>query len=236
MQAKLFSAFCALAILCTLTAQLQADQQVVKKQRVKVVVAEDDSEPQIVDLDGEDLEIGESRQIFTESGKEILISRSEEGLNVTVDGEAIDVGALHEGHGHGGDVQVHRKVIKHLADGDQKTMVFVGKGGDEIDIQEVDVQKIIAGHGGKAHRVFISEDGETVDLKGIEDLKWVGPHIGMGGPGLAEHLETSGAFDDLSPEQRQKILDSIESYHQSRHSGARVMVIETEETEETDSH
>ncbi len=228
MKAQLISAVTAIAMLCALTAQIEADEPVVvKKEKVKVIVAGDDSEPQVVQLNGDDLEIGESRQIFTDDGKEIVVSRSEEGLEVSVDGETIDIGALHGAHGHDGNIQVHHKVIEHLADGDAKAMVFVGKGGHEVDIEQ-----IVADHGGKAHRVFISKDGETVDLEGIDSLKWTGhPRVQILGAGLGEHLEESGAFDNLSDEQRQKILDAIDSYHESVHVDTRVMVLDTDDSD-----
>lgn len=227
MKAQLISAVTAIAMLCALTTQIEADEPVVvKKEKVKVIVAGDDSEPQIVQLNGDDLEIGESRQIFTDDGKEIVISRTEDGLGVSIDGETVDIGALHGAHGHDGNIRVHHKVIEHLADGDAKAMVFVGKGGEEVDIEQ-----IVAAHGGKAHRVFISEDGETVDLEGLDMVKWVGhPRVEIHGAGLGDHLEESGAFDDLTDEQRRKILDAIGSYHESVHVDTRVMVIDTDDS------
>lgn len=59
----------------------------------------DDGQPLTVELDGT-LEPGETRQLFTEDGREVLLSRDDDGLSLTVDGETIDLPELTtSGHG-----------------------------------------------------------------------------------------------------------------------------------------
>jgi len=81
-----------------------------EERNVMVQVHKTDDSELLVDLevDGNaevfslpELEVGESRNIVTESGKNIYVSRSENGLSVSIDGEDIDLPHV------GGDMQAH---------------------------------------------------------------------------------------------------------------------------------
>lgn len=58
------------------------------RRELKILVAGDPDEA--VEI-ANDLEVGESRQLFTDSGKEVLVTRNEEGYAIEVDGKSIEV-------------------------------------------------------------------------------------------------------------------------------------------------
>ena len=230
MKSQLLSAFFALAVVGILTPGLLADEE---QRQVKVVIA-DDGDAETIEIDDLDLEVGESRQILTDSGKEIVFTQTEDGLNITVDGEDIDIPAMHGAHG--AHKIVERIVSAHGGEEGHNAhrMVFVTSDGDaEV---ETNVHKIVVGSGGANH-VFISEDGEATEVEGHHVMKWTGhsPVVQISGQGLSEHLEESGALDGLSDEQRQKILDALNSY-KSTSSASGVMVIELDDDSEGEQH
>jgi len=92
-------------------------------------------------LDTNTLVIGDARSFVLEDGRELVVTRTENGLQMALDGEVIDIG---------GDRQFSF-VTTH---GDHDTDVIIGeKTHDEIHI----VRKTGA-HGAKA--VFVGDDGE----------------------------------------------------------------------------
>lgn len=124
----------ALALLMTFGA-VQA-QDVEKKMQIKVVVAGDGDETSEMhwisddmDFDLQDLAIGESRTIESESGKTVTITRADEGFSFDIDGKTVmmpDMGA-HGSH-----------------------MAFMGDGGEHEEI-DVDVQVMGDAHVMRAH-------------------------------------------------------------------------------------
>jgi len=236
MKSQILSALCAVAVVGLLTTGLQAGEEPTEQHRIKVVLAADGGEPDVIEVDNLELEVGESHQFLTDSGKEVVITRTEDGLNLTVDGEEIDMPAIHGRHGvafsHDTHKIVERIVTSHDGEEHGNSMVFVTSGDGDVDV-ETQVHKMVVGHGG-ANAVFISEDGEATAVKGHHVMNWTGhsPTVEINGAGLTEHLQETGALDELSDEQRQKVLDAIASYK----SSPRVMVIEVDTEVEGEEH
>ncbi len=93
----------------------------------------------------EDMEVGETRQFFTEEGKEVVITRGEQGYELTVDGKEINILSPGDHHGasfidiDGIDVEEGEGLVKVSvkgmvmgeADGEGEANVFVFSGDDE---------------------------------------------------------------------------------------------------------
>ncbi len=167
-----------------------ADEDIHIESKVKIKI--DGAE--MVAIDAEDLEIGETHESFTDSGKRVLLTRTEEGLDLEVDGKKIDIGMSGaDGHGHGSH------------------SIFVS-GDDDAKV----IINTLSGHSGVGHGyAFIHGDHDCEDddcdhgqhhwvQHGDEDVDIVIERISA-----AEHLEASGALDDLDDETRQRILDTL---------------------------
>ena len=127
------------ALLLTSTFAFAADEPEGKR-RIEIKITADE-EP--IAIDASDMEVGETRQNFNESGKEVLVTRTEDGFQLEVDGKEIDVDLPHAGdHGHD-----HHATFSVSGDEDGKFIFRRFVDGDE--------------HG---YRYVHAADGEAVDL------------------------------------------------------------------------
>ncbi len=174
-----------------------ADEDIHIKSNIQIKL---DGDAELISIDAADLEIGETHESYTDSGKRVLLTRTDEGLELEVDGKRIDVGmsGLHGEHGEG-----HHSVFVH-GDSDAKVII-----------------KSLDGHGKHSQRyAFIQGDH---DCEGDEDCDHGLHHWIQAGDedvdivieriGAAEHLEASGVLDDLDDETRQRILDTLNEMH-----------------------
>lgn len=166
------------------------------KKKIKVDVGDGDA----VVADVSDLEIGESRQLYA-GDKEVVVTNTEDGLRLEIDGETMELGdlgghhmELHSGHGDG-----HRVITT----GDSKIIV-----------------KHLDGAAGAQGFHFISGDGEEVefDIDVDGDSSWVGEDGqrrvvmiggGHGGEAAVRRLQASGVLDDLDEDKKQAILEAL---------------------------
>lgn len=156
-----------------------AAEETEARHHIKIKLADGD---ELIDVEAEDLEIGEARESYTDSGKKVLITRTEQGYELEVDGKKIDLGLHHGGADH--SVFVHS---------DEASKVIVRSGGDE----DVDYAFIHAGDDHGAHHwVQHGEHGE--DFKFVIERK-----------SASKHLLESGVLDELDEETRQRILDTL---------------------------
>ena len=132
-------------------------QEVEKKIELKVMVAGDGAEGEhefhwVGDgLDLEDLAVGESRNITGESGKEVIVTRTEEGMQFEIEGETVvmpDMGA-HGAHmafigdGEHGDIEV--KVMQ-MDGGDENVDVrIIGEGSHRMQAHHPEGVMIVSG-------------------------------------------------------------------------------------------
>ncbi len=162
---------------------------------------------ELIDVEAEDLEVGESRESYTDSGKKVLVTRTEQGYELEVDGKQIDLGMHHGDSDHA--VFVH---------GDEAAKVIVKSGGD----QEVDYSFIHSGdEHGAHHWVQHGEEGEG--------FKFV-----IERQSAAKHLLESGVLDDLDEDTRQRILDTLKEIESPKVIKKRVHVEVHEEHDDQD--
>ena len=90
------------------------------------------------DLDLDSLEVGESRTLTSEGGKEATVMRTEDGLVFDVDGETIDVMKLHGGdrvkmiHGeHDIEVNTEKRIEIIKTGGDEAVTIISTAGIDD---------------------------------------------------------------------------------------------------------
>lgn len=176
------------------------------KKEIKVDVGAGDA----VVADVSDLEIGDSRQLYA-GDKEVVITNTEDGLRIEVDGEVMDLGPLdghhmevHSTHGDGTHGDGHRVItsnhskviVKHL-DGEagEHGYHFISGDGEEVDFDfDIDVD---------GEQEWVSEDGD-------HHVVMIGGGHG-GGEAAAVRLEASGVLDDLDDAKKQAILDALRS-------------------------
>lgn len=185
------------------------------KEIVKVAV---DGDVEVIEV--EDLEEGESRQYFMDAGQEIVVTRTEEGFELEIDGEPLDF----DDHR-----LVEKKVVVHRLGGD----------GQEIDLDVGGEHRVLhLSSGFPATRVMVrkTDDGSTyawstadggeIDLEGLE-------HFEFHRTSAADFLREKGVLDGLDEDQRRAILDALEEYQGPMTAPrVKVMVLDDEEEEE----
>lgn len=157
------AAYFTLAVMALLTyAALASDAEV--KTRFKLITPEIGK----LDLDLEPLEEGESKTFTTDSGKEVTITRTEEGYTLDVDGKEMKIktgGGNATAFGFETDGGTgHREVI------------VLNKGG-EADATDRHVMLVTSGEGEDGKKVIRKhivtrvdgKEGETVDVKVLGD-------------------------------------------------------------------
>jgi len=121
----------------------------VHKKHIKIMVSPDGEDADAIRLDASDLEVGETRYITSESGKEVAITREENGFRIEIDGEETFVMTPGEG--------MHKRVMVHSTGSGEATanaFVMVGEG---------------EGH----NMLWVTDEGENVHLGGMEDTVFI---------------------------------------------------------------
>ena len=150
-----------------------------EKKEMHIEIKMDDSEHgtfewRSTDADFSDLEVGESKTITSDDGKEVTVTRTEKGLEMDVEGKklelmqfggdgdiVIDVDAMHKGHGDGNVVIKKSKELKVIkTDGaDGVTIISSGELDDETRAKLEAVLK----EAGKEGSVMILDGSELHD-------------------------------------------------------------------------
>lgn len=133
---------------------------------IKIAVKTDDGIDETVNI--ENMQVGDSELITTESGREVLVSRTEDGLELDIDGKLIDVALPHADHEGSG----HRMMI---ISGDDEHH-FSGDGADFVIIDE---EEESLGDNVIIKRVYKSAEGdfEMEDLHEMIDVEADGVHV-----------------------------------------------------------
>lgn len=188
----------------------QAEDQ----RKIKLLLMNDDSGK--IEIETEDLALGETRTFTSEKGKTVLLTRDEKGLELDVEGKKTRI-ELPEPGGSGFEYEIeealreeggeaqkeHRVIIKRLGH-DSKVELAPGDGtriqviGGEPGAAGTEVQKEV--------RVFhLGGEGTNGEAKKV--------HIVLnGGDDLAAaraKLMASGALDGLDAAAREKILAAL---------------------------
>lgn len=158
---------------------LQAGDEVEKIVEKKIVVAMNTDDFELDEIDISDLAVGDAETIVTESGKTIDLLRTEDGVEIYVDGEMMDI--PHMG-AHGGHKVVNATVEVICDDEDEECekVVWMSEDG-EIDEEalheflgvhgaDVDIDIVHGGHHDGAHKVIVIEsESEIADVEGLHE-------------------------------------------------------------------
>ena len=116
------------------------------------------------DVDIESMEVGETEVITDKDGNEVTITRTEEGFEINVEGETIDIAGLHDAHEFkmlhdAGDMHVEKhKSVRVIKSHDANGVTIIS--GDEIDAEtRAALEKVLKDAG---------KDGEVMFIDGSE--------------------------------------------------------------------
>ena len=155
------------------TAAIAGEEQ---RTKIKIEIDDDDSGHQSFKFDSKDagfnlhdLAVGETRELTGESGETALLTRTEDGFEMEVNGQKIDLGGLHEpDNAHVVHMNVdgdHKKMKKHKkvrvikTDDDDGVTVISGKAIDEETRERIREALQSAGQDGEI--VFIDSSELT---------------------------------------------------------------------------
>lgn len=157
----LFLAAGVFAVTATSASAGEESEMVVEE---KIVVELNTDDFTIEETDLSHLAVGDAETIVTESGKTVDLLRTEDGVEVYIDGELVETGGSHdEKH------IVHK--IKIVCDSDEEDcgedMTWISK------MEDIDVETV---HDGEHKVIIMSGEGEEWDVEMLGD----GPHEAHG--------------------------------------------------------
>jgi hypothetical protein len=121
----------------------------VHKKHIKILVSPDGEDSDAIHLDASDLEVGETRYLTSESGREVAITREENGFRIDIDGEETFVMTPGEG--------MHKRVMVHSA----------GTGVATANAF------VMAGEGEGHEMLWVTDEGESIQFGGLEDMVFI---------------------------------------------------------------
>lgn len=103
----------------------------------KMVIALRTDDFELAETDISDLEIGDSETIYTDSGRTIDLLRTEDGVEIYVDGELIDLSHHGAKSLHGGHNLVHKRMVLDCdLEEDCEDLAWISEDG-EIDVESL---------------------------------------------------------------------------------------------------
>ncbi|MEO1368235.1 MAG: hypothetical protein AAFX50_13770 [Acidobacteriota bacterium] len=171
------------------------------------VVVKGETGTETFTVDGDDLDVGENRQFFTEDGREVVVLRTESGFDVSIDGEDVLNGDsdVHVSDFDKGNTQI--RVIGSGGESDMNIKLVRVDGGSNLEIDNEDGRRM----------VFVSTDDRRGDhgSDGGSKMVWVRSDdsyaFTLGDSKTAlEHLEAAGVLDKLDAETREKLVEAVE--------------------------
>lgn len=152
---------------------LQAGDEAGKVVEKKMVVAISTDEFELDEFDISDMAVGDAETIVTESGKTVDLLRTEDGVEIYVDGELLDL--PHMG-AHGGHKVVNATVEVICESEDEEKcdeMVWMTEGGEldeealhllhEAHGSDVDIDIVHDGHHDGTHKVIVIESDSEIE-------------------------------------------------------------------------
>lgn len=187
--------------------------QAEEEKHIKLVL-QTSPEAGLVTIETGELALGETRAFTSEKGRPVLLTKTEQGFEIDVDGKKTQID-LPEAGGEGfewetregetaagGEPRIERHVIVKRMGGD--AAIQVESGGQRIELHSGE-----AAPAGKEVRVIHLGEGHAAGVAG-EGGKRV---IVLGGdgdfPAARAKLLASGALDGLDPATRDKILAAL---------------------------
>lgn len=164
-----------------------------------------------------DMEVGETRQFFTEAGEEVVVTREDDGYTLSLDGREIELVSPGE----------HRLAVRLDAE----------KGEDGLDVLLSKVVEV----GDEGENVFLVS-GDDAGGDGHDVFVWHEDDAGEGGShslsfmvkkDVLSQVLASGVLDKLDEATRQEIIDEIEKAEGNTvvHSATRTIVIDKDDVE-----
>jgi len=212
----------AATLLLALPVLAEEDEGLHVERQVKIKMVKDGD---LLELDLSDMEVGDTQQFFTESGKEVLVTRTEDAYKIAIDGE-------------------EEAIVLPVREGDNAFAFATGDEGEHVVIRK----RIVKGDCddgdsdcAASSMVFVAKDGKVVMEDVTGDASWVaaGAHAHAKGHAVrlhhksaAQRLIESGVLDDLPEAKRKEILDALKSGEEGEH----MVVIETEVSEEKEKN
>ena len=204
---SILAALFATALIAVAGVAIADDPEVHIEREFKVLV---DGDAEAIEVDIDDMEVGETRQHFTDSGKEVLITKTEDGHTLEIDGKTIEIGGEgHAFHAHSFGHENAKVIVKRFDS--EEGFHFIHANGDEVTVDVDEDFQWVQGDEAKAFHV-----------------------LHLGDHGAAQRLEASGVLDDLSDEKRQQILDALRSAgdHEGTRIEKRLMMIEIDDEDD----
>jgi len=156
----------------------------------KIVIALETDDFAIEETDLSHLAVGDAETIITESGKTVDMLRTEDGVEIYVDGELLDTGGMHDGH-H----TVHR--IEIICDGDEDDCADLEA---MAAIEDIEIDKI---HSDGHEVIIVRGDGDDADID-IEALT-NGPHEVHGTVHIVKEFENVD-IDELDENHNREVI------------------------------
>lgn len=174
--------------LCAFSAQ--AGEEADKTVAEKIIIALETDAFSIEETDLSHLAVGDAETIITQSGKTVDMLRTEDGVEIYVDGELLDTGGMHEGQ-H----TVHR--IEIICDGDEDDCADLEA---MAAIEDIEIDKI---HTDGHEVIIVRGDGDDVDydVEVLED----GAHEVHGTVHIVKEFEDVDV-DDLHEAHNREVI------------------------------
>ncbi|MEE4294556.1 MAG: hypothetical protein V2I79_11390 [Xanthomonadales bacterium] len=163
------------------------EPEIVKEE--KIVIALETDEFSIAETDLSHLEVGDAETILTESGKTVDLLRTENGIEIYVDGELLDMPGMHEEH----HVVHEIKII--CDDGEEdcaEDMTWITESGD-VDFEAL--------HDGEHKVIIMHGDDVDYDVEVLGD----GPHEAHGTVHIVREFEDVDV-DDLHEAHNREVI------------------------------
>ena len=185
-------AFVLLVWVCLIATAAVAGEE--RRTEIKIAVDGDAGEHKVLrfdsadsDLDIDSMSVGESQVITDSDGNEVTVLRTEDGLEIDVEGEKIEIGGLHDDHEfamlHGthdvDDIVVEKhKQVRVIKSHDTNGVTIIT--GDEIDADtRAALEKVLRDAGKDGEIVFIdgSELGGGEQVHGKREVRVIRKEI-----------------------------------------------------------
>ncbi|RZV39246.1 MAG: hypothetical protein EX272_00950 [Chromatiales bacterium] len=185
-------AFVLLVWVCLIATAAVAGEE--RRTEIKIAVDGDAGDHKVLrfdsadsDLDIDNMAVGESQVITDSDGNEVTVLRTEDGLEIDVEGEKIEIGGLHDDHEfamlHGthdvDDIIVEKhKQVRVIKSHDTNGVTIIT--GDEIDADtRAALEKVLRDAGKDGEIVFIdgSELGGGEQVHGKREVRVIKKEI-----------------------------------------------------------
>ncbi len=160
--------------------------------KIKIEIDDEDTGHRSFKFDSEDagfnlndLAVGETRELTGESGNKALVTRTEDGFVLDVDGEKIDLSNLHDVdearavHVDGDDKKVrkHKKVRMIKTNDDDAITIISGKAIDEETRERIREVLESSGQGGEV--VFIDSSELQAGAQGRHEVRVIKKEVNV---------------------------------------------------------